>query len=146
MPILVSPLNKHVQVQAWDFAFEELIDRIRPYFSRIEAEERARSYVQGLLSPIERKNGWQLAEGAGDTTPYGMQNLLGRSVWEADEVRHELIDYVKEHLFNTDGVGVLDETGFIKKGKQSVGVQRQYSGAAGKVENCQIGVFLTMPV
>ncbi len=143
MPILVSPVNEQVQVQEWDFAFEELIDRIRPYFSRIEAEERARSYVQGLLSPIERKNGWQLAEEAGDSTPYGIQNLLGRSVWAADEVRDELIEYVKEHLFSADGVGVLDETGFIKKGKQSVGVQRQYSGTAGKVENCQIGVFLS---
>ncbi|EKU96225.1 transposase family protein [Leptolyngbya sp. PCC 7375] len=143
MPILVSPLNEQAQVQEWDFAFEELMDRIRPYFSRIEAEERARSYVQGLLSPIERKNGWQLAEEAGDSTPYGIQNLLGRSVWEADGVRDELIEYVQEHLFSTDGVGVLDETGFIKKGKQSVGVQRQYSGTVGKVENCQIGVFLS---
>ncbi len=143
MPILVSPLNEQVQVQDWDFAFEGLIDRIRPHFSRIEAEERARSYVQGLLSPIERKNGWQIAEEAGDSTPYGIQNLLGRSVWEVDSVRDELIEYVKDHLFSADGVGVFDETGFIKKGRQSVGVQRQYSGTAGKVENCQIGVFLT---
>ncbi len=143
MPILVSPVNEQEQVQAWDFAFEALIDRIRPQFSRIEAEERARSYVQGLLSPIERKNGWQIAEKAGNKTPYGIQNLLGRSVWDADGVRDELIEYVKEHLYSPEGVGVLDETGFIKKGKQSVGVQRQYSGTAGKVENCQIGVFLT---
>ncbi|MEM9009228.1 MAG: IS701 family transposase [Cyanobacteria bacterium P01_F01_bin.86] len=143
MPILVSPVNEHEQVQEWDFAFEALIDRIRPQFSRIEAEERARSYVQGLLSPIERKNGWQLAEEAGNATPYGIQNLLGRSVWDAAGVRDELIDYVKEHLYSPEGVGVLDETGFIKKGKQSVGVQRQYSGTAGKVENCQIGVFLS---
>jgi SRSO17 transposase len=143
MPILVSPLNETEQVQEWDFAFEKLIDRIRPQFARVEAEERARSYMQGLLSPIERKNGWQIAEEAGDSTPYGIQNLFGRAIWEADGVRDELIDYVKEHLFSADGVGVLDETGFLKKGKQSVGVQRQYSGTAGKVENCQIGVFLT---
>lgn len=143
MPILVSPVNEHEQVQEWDFAFETLIDRIRPQFSRIEAEERARSYVQGLLSPIERKNGWQIAEEAGNSTPYGIQNLLGRSVWDADGVRDELIEYVQEHLYSPEGVGVLDETGFIKKGKQSVGVQRQYSGTAGKVENCQIGVFLS---
>jgi SRSO17 transposase len=95
-----------------------------------------------LLSPVERKNGWQLAEEAGDQTPYATQHLLGRAVWSADEVRDDLQTYVVKHLGNPDGVLVIDETGFVKKGVKSAGVQRQYSGTAGRVENCQIGVFL----
>lgn len=141
--IASEPLNEEEQAQQWNASFEELIETIRPRFSRIEAQERAKDYLQGLLSPIERKNGWQLAEEAGDCNPYGIQHLLGRAVWDADELRDDLKAYVQEHLGTEDGVGVLDETGFIKKGDQSVGVQRQYSGTAGKVENCQIGVFLT---
>lgn len=143
MPVYVAPVDEKAEVQEWDASFEDLIERIRPEFARIEAEERARSYLQGLLSPIERKNGWQLAEAAGDLTPYGVQHLLGRAVWDPDGVRDTQIAYVKEHLFSDEGVGVFDETGFLKKGTLSVGVQRQYSGTAGKVENCQIGVFLT---
>ena len=95
------------------------------------------------LSPVERKNGWQLAEQAGDATPYGVQHLLSTYVWDADLVRDDLRDYVVEHLGGVHGVLVVDETGFLKKGNKSVGVQRQYSGTAGRIENCQIGVFLT---
>ena len=98
--------------------------------------------MQGLLSPVERKNGWQLAEEAGDETPYATQHLLGRAVWSADEVRDDLQQYVVKHLGDPGGVVVIDETGFVKKGAKSAGVQRQYSGTAGRVENCQIGVFL----
>ena len=101
-----------------------------------------RCYVLGLLSPAERKNGWQLAEAAGEATPYGVQHLLGRAVWDADAVRDALRAYVVEHLGDPGAVLVVDETGFLKKGGKSVGVQRQYSGTAGRIENCQIGVFL----
>src|SRR5690606_6525376 len=96
----------------------------------------------GLLSSVERKNGWQLAEYAGDPTPYGIQHLLGRARWDADAVRDDLQQYVLEHLAHPEGIAVVDETGFLKKGNQSAGVQRQYSGTAGRIENCQIGVFL----
>ena len=91
---------------------------------------------------MERKNGWQLAEQAGDATPYGVQRLLSTYCWDADLVRDDLAGYVVEHLGDTDGVLVVDETGFLKKGNKSAGVQRQYSGTAGRIENCQIGVFL----
>ena len=116
--------------------------RFAPHFKRVETQQRAQAYWRGLLSSIDRKNGWQIAEQVGDATPYGIQHLLGRSVWEADAVRDELRAYIVEHLGHPSAVLVLDETGFLKKGTQSVGVQRQYSGTAGRVENCQIGVFL----
>ena len=103
----------------------------------------ALEYLKGLLSPVERKNGWQLAELAGDATPDGVQRLLSSYVWDADLVRDDLRNYVVEHLGQEGGVLVVDETGFLKKGTKSVGVERQYSGTAGRIENCQIGVFLT---
>ena len=96
----------------------------------------------GLLAPVERKNGWQLAEAAGDRTPDGVQELLSRVRWDADAVRDDLRAYVGEHLGDPGGVLMLDETGFLKKGDKSAGVQRQYSGTAGRIENCQVGVFL----
>ena len=111
-------------------------------FRRPEPRRRALTYLRGLLSPVERKNGWQLAEQAGDATPDGVQRLLYNYRWEADLVRDDLRDYVVEHLGEADGVVVVDETGFLKKGDKSVGVQRQYSGTAGRIENCQVGVFL----
>jgi SRSO17 transposase len=95
-----------------------------------------------LLSPVERKNSWQLAEQAGEPGPHRFQHLLDRAVWEADAVRNDLQAYVREHLSDPAGVLIVDETGFLKKGEHSVGVQRQYSGTAGRIENCQIGVFL----
>ncbi len=98
--------------------------------------------MRGLVSSVERKNGWQLAEQAGDATPDGVQRLLSTYRWDADLVRDDLRDYVVEQLGAADGVLVVDETGFLKKGSKSVGVQRQYSGTAGRIENCQIGVFL----
>ena len=100
-------------------------------------------YLKGLISPVERKNGWQLAERAGDVSPDGVQRLLSTYRWNADLVRDDLWAYVVEHLGESDGVLVVDETGFVKKGIKSVGVQRQYSGTAGRIGNCQIGVFLT---
>src|ERR687896_102474 len=126
----------------WARGLDELVERIAPRFCRIEPRRRVRAYLQGLLAPIERKNGWQLAENAGDRTPDGVQDFLARMRWDADQVRDDLQTYVIAQLGDADGVLVLDETGFVKKGSKSVGVQRQYSGTAGRIENCQIGVFL----
>ncbi|MFP5260385.1 MAG: IS701 family transposase [Blastocatellia bacterium] len=119
-----------------------LTDPFGHHFPRSEPRQRVIAYLKGLLGPVERKNGWQLAEQAGDTSPYGMQHLLGRARWDADAVRDDLQAYVIEHLADPDGVLILDGTGFIKKGSKSAGVARQYSGTAGRIENCQIGVFL----
>lgn len=116
--------------------------RLAPYFERAEPRRRAITYLRGLLSPAERKNSWQLAEASGEATPYGLQHLLGRALWDPDAVRDELRTYVIEHLGDTKAVLVIDETGFLKKGRHSAGVARQYSGTAGRIENCQIGVFL----
>jgi SRSO17 transposase len=129
--------------ELWTRLFDQLCERIGPCFSRSETREGVKAYLRGLLSPIERKNGWQLAEEAGLPTPYTMQYLLNRAVWESDEVRDILQAYVREMIARFGGMLVIDETGFLKKGKKSVGVQRQYSGTAGRIENCQIGVFLT---
>ncbi len=116
--------------------------RIGARFARAEARRRAQVYLHGLLSPIERKNGWQLAEAMGDRTPYAMQHLLDRADWDADTVRDDLRAYVVEHLGDPAAVLVVDETGFVKKGTHSVGVAKQYTGTLGKIENCQVGVFL----
>jgi SRSO17 transposase len=127
----------------WIAKFQEICERISPVFARSETRQRAQTYVQGLLSPIERKNGWQLAEEAGERTPYAMQYLLDRAVWDAENLRDVVREYVSAEIGQGDGMLVIDETGFLKKGTKSVGVQRQYSGTAGRLENCQIGVFLT---
>jgi SRSO17 transposase len=126
----------------WAGGLDALVEQIAPRFRRIEARRRVRAYLQGLLAPVERKNGWQLAEHAGDRTPDAVQDFLARMRWDADQVRDDLRSYVVAQLGDADGVLVLDETGFVKKGTKSVGVQRQYSGTAGRIENCQIGVFL----
>ena len=126
----------------WARGFDALAARIAPRFGRVEPRRRARAYLQGLLAPVERKNGWQLAEAAGDRTPDGVQDFLARMRWDAEAVRDDLRAYVVEHLGHPDAVLVLDETGFMKKGTRSCGVQRQYSGTAGRIENCQVGVFL----
>src|SRR5881392_3297199 len=131
------------QVHGWAAELESLCERVAPRFGRVEVRRRAAAFLRGLLSGAERKNGWQLAEQAGDTSPDGMQRLLNHARWEADQVRDDLRDYVTEHLGDPGGVLVVDETGFLKKGVKSAGVQRQYSGTAGRIENCQVGVFLT---
>ena len=130
------------EVAAWAEGLEELRARIAPRFARREPRERVAQYVQGLLAPLERKNGWTLAESAGAANPDGMQWLLTGADWDPDLVRDDLRDYVTEHLGDPGGVLVVDDTGFVKKGIKSAGVQRQYSGTAGRIENCQIGVFL----
>jgi SRSO17 transposase len=126
-------------------ATEELAQvhaRIGPRFRRAEARQRAQRFLQGLLAPVERKNGWQLAEQLGERGPRGVQRLLGEADWDEEAVRDDLRAYVTEYLSEEDSVLVVDETGFVKKGKKSAGVARQYSGTAGRRENSQVGVFL----
>jgi SRSO17 transposase len=131
-----------VDVQAWRVYWDEIERRIGAVFARAEARTRAMAYLAGLLSPAERKNSWQLAELSGAPNPYGFQHLLGRADWDAEVLRDRLRAYVTAYLHAPDAVGVIDETGFLKKGTHSAGVARQYSGTAGRIENCQIGVFL----
>ena len=130
------------EVRAWAAGLEVLHARIAGRFARAEPRRRVLAYLRGLLGPVGRKNGWQLAEHAGEATPDGMQRLLSTADWDPDLVRDDLRAYVVEHLGDSAAVLVVDETGFLKKGTTSVGVQRQYSGTAGKVDNCQLGVFL----
>ena len=139
---MVVGRDEVAEVARWAEGIERVHQCIAGRFRRPEPRRRALEYLKGLLSPVERKNGWQLAEQAGDATPYGVQRLLSGYVWEADLVRDDLKQYVVEHLGDGDAVLVVDETGFLKKGEKSVGVQRQYSGTAGRIENSQVGVFL----
>jgi SRSO17 transposase len=129
-------------VRGWAQELDAVGERLARRFPRSEPRRRAIEYLRGLVSDAERKNGWQLAAKAGAATPYGIQHLLGRADWDADRVRDDLIAYAHGHLADPQGVLVVDETGFLKKGAKSAGVQRQYSGTAGRIENCQIGVFL----
>ena len=133
-------------VRSWTEELEAVGDRLSVHFARSEVRQRAQDYLRGLLSEAERKNSWQLAEVAGNATPYGIQHLLGRASWDADALREDLREYVIEHLADAGSVLesslIVDETGFIKKGDKSVGVKRQYTGTVGKRENCQVGVFL----
>jgi len=121
---------------------DQVHERIADRFTRSEPRARVREYVSGLVAGLERKNGWTLAERAGEVSPDGMQRLLRRADWDVDGVRDDVRDYVVEHLGDPQGVLIGDETGFLKKGRRSAGVQRQYSGTAGRTENCQIGTFL----
>jgi SRSO17 transposase len=131
------------EVEVWAKELNIVGTRIGSRFERSEPRERAVVYIQGLMSDIPRKNGWQLAEYAGEATPDGMQRLLSTAVWDVDGVRDDLREYIVEEIGTPEGVLVIDETGFLKKGVHSVGVKRQYSGTAGRIENCQIGVFLS---
>src|SRR6266511_3992155 len=130
------------RVHGWAAELAALCERIGPRFGRIEVRRRAAAFLRGLLGGVERKNGWQLAEHAGEAAPDGMQRLLYQARWDPGEVRDDLRAWVVEHLGDPGGVLVVDETGFVKKGTKSAGVQRQYTGTVGKVENCQVGVFL----
>ena len=126
----------------WVAGLDDLFALVADRFPRVEPRLQARAYVRGLLAPLAVKNGWTLAEAAGNKTPDKMQRLLNRASWDADGVRDDVRGYVIRHLGDAGGVLVVDETGFVKKGTRSAGVQRQYSGTAGRVENCQLGVFL----
>ncbi len=119
-----------------------MLDRIRPRFTRYEPLRHAAALMLGLLSDLDRKNCWTIAERSGHASPDALQHLLARAVWDADQVRDDVRDYVGEHLGDTDAVLVVDETGDLKKGRNTVGVQRQYTGTAGRVENAQVAVYL----
>jgi SRSO17 transposase len=123
-------------------ALTEVYKRIAPHFRRAQVRKRAQRFLEGLLAPVERKNGWQMAEALGEHGPRGVQRLLGEADWDEEAVRDDLRRYVIDHLGEANGILVMDETGFIKKGKKSAGVARQYSGTAGRRQNSQIGVFL----
>src|SRR5258707_3062394 len=143
MPSTTAYQPSVAEVTNWVGELQALQGRLAPRFERAEPRRRTLAYLQGSLSHTERKTGWQLAEEAGERTPDGMQRLLNASRWDADAVRDDLVTYVREHLADPGAILVLDETGFLKKGTKSAGVKRQYSGTAGKRENCQLGVFVT---
>src|SRR4028119_1804469 len=128
------------EVRDWAVGLEEVHARIAGVFARAEPRARVLTYLRGLLGQLERKNGWTLAEAAGEVSPDGMQRLLGTADWHADAVREELRGYVVERLGGGGG-RIVDGTGFVKKGTRSAGVARQYTGTTGKIDNCQIGVF-----
>ncbi len=134
------------ELERWSNRLDAVGERVGCCFSRSESGHRASSYLRGLLGPVRRKNSWQLAEHVGAATPHGFQRLLSRACWDAEALRDEVRRYAVEHLLaeGETGVWILDETGFLKKGDKSVGVQRQYLGTAGRIENCQIGVFLAL--
>lgn len=126
----------------WLVELDEFCDLIGDRFTRSEPRERVPRYMCGLMASLDRRNGWTIAEHADEVCPDGMQRLLRKAEWDVGGVRDDLRDLVVEHLGDEDAVLVGDETGFLKKGVKSAGVQRQYSGTAGRRENCQVGVFL----
>src|SRR5262249_25745639 len=131
------------EIEAWTRELEAVHARIAPRFERAEPRRRSLAYLRGLLSHTERKNGWQLAEEAGEGTPDGMQRLLNASRWDADAVRDDLVAYVREAVADRAAILAMDETGFVKQGTKPAGVKRQYCGTVGKRANCQVGVFVT---
>ncbi len=133
---MTSPVN------LWKQELRGVHSRLAPLFHSVGSQHRCLDYLRGLLSDVERKNGWQLAEWLGEHSPDGIQYFLERAHWDAEAARDILRDYVTDHLGDEQGILIIDETGFIKKGTHSAGVQRQYSGTAGRIENSQIGVFL----
>jgi SRSO17 transposase len=132
-----------VDPDRWWTAYGAVIDRIAPRFARYEPLRHAAGLMLGMLSGLDRKNCWTIAEHRGDVTPDGLQHLLSRAKWDADTVRDDLRGYVLDAFADPDAVLVVDETGDLKKGVHSVGVQRQYTGTAGRIENAQVAVFLT---
>jgi SRSO17 transposase len=129
-------------LELWASSLRSVKARIRPLFSQERVAASAGLFLDGLLGPERRKTGWMRAEAAGDPGPWRQQAILGRGRWDGDALRDIVRDYVVEHLAHDDAVLVIDETGFLKQGKASCGVARQYTGSAGKITNCQIGVFV----
>ncbi len=141
----LTPRGAHttfVEVWKWGQELERLHARIAPRFARPEPRRRSLAYLKGIVSSVERKNGWHLAEHAGESRPDGMQRLLNSAAWDADLVRDDLRAYILEHLGDPHAVLVIDESSFRKRGKKSAGVARQHCGTTGHLENCQVGVFL----
>ena len=130
------------EIERWLEELGKVSEQLSDRFARPETKRRCETYLECLLAQVDRKNGWQLAEYAGDTSPKNIQHFIGRAKWDADQVRDDLYDYVEKQIGDRDGVLVVDETGFLKKGTKSAGVARQYSGTAGRIENSQIGVFM----
>jgi SRSO17 transposase len=126
----------------WQELLEELLGRVAGRFARVGLRWRARAFVGGLLAELPRKNCWTIAEHAGDRSPDGMQHLLARAVWDEHAVRDDVRDWVVAHLGEQGATLVIDETGDLQKGTVTVGVGRQYTGTAGRVENAQVGVYL----
>ncbi len=140
--VAAAPTVVDDRLRRWRAGFEDMFALVAGQFAQVESRRRARLYLLGLLSGAQRKNSWVIAEQAGDASPDGMQRLLNFYAWDADVMRDALRDYVLDRLGDPSGVVIADETGFLKKGTKSAGVQRQYSGTAGRIENCQLGVFL----
>jgi SRSO17 transposase len=138
---LVSGASIETTLELWASSLREIKARIRPLFTQERVAASAGQFLDGLLGPERRKTGWMRAEAAGDPGPWRQQAILGRGLWEADALRDLVRDYALETLADPDAVLVIDETGFLKQGKASCGVGRQYTGSAGKITNCQIGVF-----
>lgn len=132
-----------VDPDRWQTEFSVVLDRIAPRFTRYEPLRHAGALLAGMVSGLDRKNCWTIAEHRGAATPDGLQHLLARASWDADEVRDDLRDYVIDAFGDPGAILVVDETGDVKKGTHSVGVQRQYSGTAGRIENSQVAVYLT---
>lgn len=126
----------------WRREFDRLVARIGSRFARVEPRRHLAVFPQGLLAGLPRTNCWTIAEHGQATGPQGVQRLLPSAVWDADAVRDDLRTYVLDHLADPDAVLAVDETGDVKKGRATVGVQRQYSGTAGRIENCQVAVYL----
>jgi SRSO17 transposase len=132
-----------VDLAGWVASLDAVVELISGRFARSEPRRRVGTYLRGLLAGLERKNGWTLAEHAGAVSPDGMQRLLRTADWDVEGVRDDVRGYVLNELGDAaSGVFIIDETGFIKKGVRSAGVQRQYTGTTGKIDNCQLGVFL----
>jgi SRSO17 transposase len=137
----MSGATVEATLELWAAGLREAKERIRPLFAHPSVAASAAAFLDGLLGPERRKTGWMRAEAAGDPGPWRQQAVLGRSRWDADALRDLVRDYAVETLAAPDAVLVIDETGFLKQGKASCGVGRQYTGSAGKITNCQIGVF-----
>jgi SRSO17 transposase len=140
--IPVGAKTTFVDVWKWGLELERLHARIAPRFARPQPRQRALAYLKGIVGSMKRKNGWQLAEYAGENRPDGMQRLLGSAVWDENLVRDDLRAYILERLGDPQAIVVIDETSFRKRGKKSAGVSKQHCGTTGQLENCQVGVFL----
>lgn len=141
-PVVYDNAVTREDLERWESELEGLLVRIRPLFYRTESKKHAEQYVRGLLSPLERKNGWTIAEHVGEPEPTALQRFLNLSPWDADALLELNREYAMEHLADPAGILVADPTGFAKKGDKSAGVQRQYSGTLGRIDNCQIATFL----
>jgi SRSO17 transposase len=141
-PVVDDDAVSCADLQDWSTEFASLTDRVASLFVHPKSREHSRQYLEGLLAPIERKNGWTIAEYVGEKEPKAMQRFLNLALWDADDLRDLNLDYAIENLGDPDAILIADPTGFAKKGKKSAGVQRQYSGTLGRVDNCQIGTFL----